>query len=245
MTIRSRVRAVVNPLLDRLRVRVVHSEWGPRGFTASFSKLKSHGVAPRAILDIGAATGSWTRECAAVFPDAQYLLVDPLDESRPALEQVCQEPQLRARYALTALGASEGTLPLYVHGDQTSALASEYATTATRTVPLTTLDKLITREGWPAPDLIKIDVQGYELEVLRGAERARASAEVILLECTFKQTYRGCPLADEVIAAMTGWGFRIYDLCTYLQRPYDGELFQSDILFVRRDSRVFSYEGYA
>jgi hypothetical protein len=113
-----------------------------------------------------------------------------------------------------------------------------------REVELRTLDELVGTENVPSPALIKADVQGYELEVLRGAPNILKTVEFVLLEVSYRQTYVSCPLAHDVITALATFGFRIYDLCTYSQRPHDGELFQSDILFARANSRVFAYEGY-
>ena len=242
---RNRLRALINGLLAPTGVRVVNLKWGPRGFATSFGKLARQGVAPKCIVDVGAATGEWTRECLSVFPNAEYFMVDPLDENREALEEISRIHR-NVRFWMGALGAEQRELTLHVHGDQSSFFPSEYDRAGSlRRVRVETLDSMVNSGLVTPPDIIKIDAQGFELEVLRGSERALSATEFVLLEVSFRETYGGCPLAHEVIAAMGTYGFRIYDLCTYSQRPRDLELFQSDILFARSDSRVFAIEGYA
>jgi len=239
------LRARINGLLAPAGVRVVNVRWGPRGFAASFGKLARQGVEPKCIVDIGAATGEWTRECLNVFPNAEYFMVDPLEENQASLETLCRARR-NVHFRMCALGAAQGELALHVHGDQSSFFPSEYDETGSlRRVRVETLDNMVSSGLTVAPDIIKVDAQGFELEVLRGSEQAMSTTEFVLLEVSFRETYIGCPLAHEVIAAMGKYGFRIYDLCTYSQRPMDLELFQSDILFARGDSRVFAEEGYA
>ena len=108
-----------------------------------------------------------------------------------------------------------------------------------RTIKLamTTLDRIIEGQEFPPPQLIKLDVQGYELEVLKGGVRALASAEFVLLEVSVWQYNERSPLIDEVVAFMSGAGFATYDLFDINRRP-DGTLLQLDLLFIRKDSSL-------
>jgi hypothetical protein len=106
------------------------------------------------------------------------------------------------------------------------------------------LDALLETDLLEPPELIKADVQGFELEVLRGAKRCLESTQLLLLEVSYRRIYRDLPLAHEVIAFAGDAGFRIYDICTYAGRPSDGELTQSDILFARESSPLFANEAW-
>ena len=86
--------------------------------------------------------------------------------------------------------------------------------------------------------------RGFELEVLKGAGRCLDTTSLLLLEVFFQQVYQGSPLAHEVISFVGGLGSAICDVCTYSQRPLDGELAQSDILFARTESVLFSKKGW-
>jgi hypothetical protein len=94
------------------------------------------------------------------------------------------------------------------------------------------------------PDMIKADVQGFEIEVLKGAEKCLENTELLLLEVSYRRIYQNGPLAHEVISYVGSKGFRILDICTCIKRPFDGELIQSDILFAKDGSRLFEPEGW-
>jgi FkbM family methyltransferase len=205
---------------------------------ASLRRIRSMGFSPALVFDVGASNGQWTRECLSIFPDARYVLADPLEVNWPALARLtAADPRISTWQG--ALGPYEGSLDVYCHGDQSSALASREFAGPKRSVPMQTLDALFARERSPAPVLVKADVQGYELEVLRGGELCLQSAEFVLLEVSFRRLYDQCALAHEVIEYLGGRGFCIYDICTYLQRPLDRELVQSDFIFVRESSAIF------
>jgi len=238
------VKSTINGILRNAGVKLVNAQWGPRGFAPAFYRIQQLGFSPKQIVDVGASNGQWTRECLEIFPNANYLLVDPLEENVASLKAL-QAEQKSVQFWHGALGSMPGWLPMHVHGDQSSFLVSEYASSGhERSVEIRTLDSFLGNELKSPPDLIKADVQGYEVEVLKGAERCMTAAEVLLLEVSYRMTYKGCPLAHEVISFVGSRGFRIYDICTYTQRPRDRELFQSDMIFVKSGSKVFEFEGY-
>lgn len=237
------MRRAINGLLGLFGCRIVSARWGPRGFRDSFQRIKTQGVYPRRIVDIGASTGVWTRECMTVFPDSTYLLIDPLEENAEALARLAEDRRVRVWRG--AAGTSEGELPFYRHGDQSSFLPSEFGTRAETTVAVRPLDSFLGHELDGPPDLIKLDVQGYEIEALKGAEECLRSAELILVEVSYRRVYERGPLAHEVIAHLGSRGFRIYDICTYSVRPYDGEVAQSDLVFAHERSTLFRYEHWS
>jgi hypothetical protein len=98
-----------------------------------------------------------------------------------------------------------------------------------------TLDEVLQSEGLQSPEFLKLDVQGYEIEVLRGGAQALDRAQVVLLELSFLQYNRAAPLFDEVIQFMKNKGFVVFDVCN-LQRWQDEVLLQADVFFVRTDS---------
>jgi len=225
-------------LLRPLGVRMVAADWGPRGYVQCFRRMRMRGVIPATIIDVGASDGRWTGECRSVFPDAGYALFDPLPENRAALERLADDvPSISVWNG--ALGAQCGRLRLHAHGDQSSYFGSDDFSGEPIDVEMRTLDSFLEPMAFKGPMLIKADVQGYELEVLRGAARCLEMTEVLLLELSFRQTYRDSPLAHDVIAEVARAGFRIYDICSYAQ--YSGsELDQADVVFARANSALFS-----
>lgn len=233
MSIRRAIRDTINAVLRPAGLRVVNAAWGPVGFSIALGKLKTRGWSPRQVIDVGAWTGTWTAECMTVFPDARYLLIDALPANRAALAAFCAAHPNAAAWS-GAAGAAAGTLQLFAHADQSSAFRASVPEWRGDpvTVEMRTLDSFLDGGTVAAPQLIKADVQGYELEVLKGASRALESAEAVLLEVSFRELYEGQPLAHEVIGHLAARGFAVADICSYSQAA-DGSLLQSDLLFVR------------
>lgn len=240
---RNGIKAAINVLAAQMGVRLVNAEWGPRGFAAAFMRARDDGFVPGAVIDIGASTGVWTSECREVFPDADYFLVDPLPRNEAALAALAGRDR-RLSYWRGALGARSGETVFYDHGDQSSALASPAFPGTPIVVPIRTLDEVLGEHPLRDPLLLKIDVQGFELEVLRGATETLTRTELILVEVNFLESYENGALAHEVIALLGDHGFRILDFCTYSQRPLDNRLAQSDMLFVRLASPLTSRIGW-
>lgn len=80
---------------------------------------------------------------------------------------------------------------------------------------------------------MKIDVQGYELEVLRGAEGLLERFATILVECSFVERYAGQPPAEEVIRYLAERGFRLAGVFSPAYNE-TGQCLQADALFERR-----------
>jgi len=109
-----------------------------------------------------------------------------------------------------------------------------------RRLELTTqqLDQVLAENGRSATpvDLIKLDVQGYELEVLKGAEQALARTDIVIAEASIMQINQGCPLIADVVAYLTQRDFVLVDLVSQV-RFANGALWQTDLVFARSTSR--------
>jgi len=231
---REAFKSAVNAALALGSLRLINSSWGPRGFAAPLRRLVDRGWRPRQIVDVGAFKGTWTVECLQVCPDARYLLIDPLPSNRAALLDL-QSQHANVTAWFGAAGAKDGELVIHSHADQSSPLVAVepgWRAKESITVPVRTIDSFVTSGEIAPPQFIKADVQGYELEVLRGASSALTTADAVLLEVSFRELYKGQPLAHELIAFLGDRGFRIADVCTYAQGA-GGDLEQSDLLFLK------------
>jgi hypothetical protein len=112
-----------------------------------------------------------------------------------------------------------------------------------RTVPIITLDALISAGEFPVPDLIKIDVQGFEIEVLRGALGCLGRNEMLIVECSLHHPLAERPSYYRVVELLEAYGYRIYDLADLKYRTQDGALGQVDVCFVRKGSQLWAAKG--
>jgi FkbM family methyltransferase len=242
--LQKRYKTAINSLAGLFGARVVSTNWGPRGVAETLVRARSRGFSPALVFDVGAYDGCWTRECRTIFPDCGYVLVDPLEANRAVLAAMAAaDPRISVWHGIAA--AQAGSLQLFEHADQSSVLASEDFRGVPRTVPATTVDALFAGRGSPAPVLLKADVQGYELEVLKGASGCLAHTEMLIVEVSFREIYENSALAHEIIAFLGERGFRIFDLCSYSQRAADLDLVQADLAFVHESSALLQRQTWS
>ena len=210
---------------------------------------KNVGLSPATVIDVGAAYGEFTLECHRVFPDANYILVEPLEEYRPFLDVVSSSVP-KAQYVLAAASAAPGELVINVHPDLVGSSVyledeSSNVNGVPRMVPVIALDSLVDDWGAIPPFLLKIDVQGAELDVLSGGERLLQNAEYVLLEVCFFGFFTGGPQFHDVVTFMESREFVAYDICDLQYRPLDNALSQVDISFVKQKGFLREHHHYA
>ena len=205
------------------------------------AKARERGLDVRMAVDGGAADGRCVAQLQSVWPDAKILAVEPREDAQAALRaRAARMPGVTV--AQTLLGATHGTVDFHESADNSSVLADGPVLAPTRKVAasMTTLDELVAKLALPDPDLIKLDLQGYELEALKGAPRCLAHAEAVLLEVSLIPLYDRMPLIGDVIPFMTERGFRLYDIAGLWHRPLDGALAQGDFLFLATGSKLLA-----
>lgn len=215
--------------------RIVHDQFCVDAAMDVWKSLKANGFSPRVLLDVGAAVGGWTSQMTEIFPESKYLMVDPLKENELALKAVVQR-HANVQYWLGAVGSRTGELAFHVHGDQSSMYDSGWGHEGTlRRVPMRTLDSLVADMNCHDADGLKLDVQGAELEVLKGAAETLRRCRVVQVEVSFRKIYENAPLAHDIIAFFADQGFRIFDISTLYKRK-DRALLQADLFFVKDDT---------
>jgi FkbM family methyltransferase len=230
-----------------LDIRRLHAATPARASMAgALAQLSRIGFQPRTVIDVGVANA--TAELYQAFPAASILLIEPLVEFEPFLRRICST--YNAQYVLAAAGQAPGTATFHVHADKfSSSLLTEVEGAsvdgAPRTVPVVTLDQLAAEKNLSGPFLIKLDVQGAELQVLAGASRTLQQTEAVILEVTLFATMIGGPQFFDVVSRLKQLGFVPYDLFGFQYRPLDGALSQLDMIFVREDGLFRRAHNYA
>ena len=200
--------------------------------------LARRGFTPATILDIGAFEGNWSKMAMEIWPDAGFILIEPNPEKALSL---VRDPKLsNAKVVESLLGASDGSEVTFYVMESGSSVFEEHSDVQRQPVRLKqrTLDAVM-HDLAPA-DLIKIDVQGYELEVLKGGAQTLAKAQIALIELSLIEINAGAPLLDEALGFMRSAGFVAYDIFEIHRRPLDGAMNQIDVLFVREGSLLRS-----
>ena len=200
--------------------------------------IKARGFNCRTVLDVGANQTLWSRTAIRCFPEAKFYLVEPQQELEAGLQEFCRRHK-NASYFLTGVGAKKENQVITIWDDLAGSSFMPEVEDALlqqgrqRSVPVTTIDALIQEENIEVPDLIKMDIQGYELEALQGANLTFGKTEVYILEVALYKFMEGMPVFDEIIGFMRNRGYVVYDFGGFLRRPLDGALSQCDICFAK------------
>ena len=208
----------------------------------SYLRLAQLGFRPRGILDIGAYEGTWTRMVANVFPGVPILMIEAQEEKRQALDGVRNDVPL-VDYAICLLGDKDGAEVSFNVMETGSSIYSENSDAPRRNCRLRmrALDAVLEeRPQLSEPLFVKLDIQGAELDCLRGGKVALESAEIVQLEVALMTYNLGAPEAIDVFQFMADHGFVVYDICGFV-RPEPSYLAQIDVLFARKDSPLRSH----
>lgn len=196
----------------------------------------------RTVVDVGANRGQFALVARERWPTARLICFEPLPRALAVLRRVLHDrPQTEIVDA--AIGAGSGRAMLHVSRSEDSSSLLAITELQTRTfpgtdeisaidVPTTSLDECLDHDI-ERPVLLKIDVQGFELEVLRGANRLLKVIDVVLVECSFEEFYSGQAKAEDVIRFLHDRGFALAGASApSLDRH--GVILQLDLIFIRR-----------
>ncbi|HEV7349024.1 FkbM family methyltransferase [Telluribacter sp.] len=195
------------------------------------------------IIDVGANQGQFALAASRLFSNAVIHSFEPVPDSFLVLQQNLSKSSL-TRFYNYGLGSKSGEINFYknAHSHASSALPvsefqkKEIPKTAQSTpinVHINTLDAVIDNLGHlPSPILLKLDVQGYEKEVLLGARDFIKRVDYLLFETSFVKMYEGEPLFDEMHEYVKNLGFQLIGPVGSLQSS-SSQIMQMDMLYKR------------
>lgn len=175
---------------------------------------------PKTVIDVGTASG--TPKLYEAFPDACYLLIEPLVEFEPAIKALLGT-DLRGDYYIGAVGAEEQKSVIRVEQEAALGLTKSsmhervgYSLAGKsfqeREIPISTLDKLASEKDLQGPFVIKIDTEGHELDVLKGAPEVLRETDLVISETCLAQRFSNSYTFAEYVKFMDEMYFDFYGI---------------------------------
>jgi FkbM family methyltransferase len=202
-------------------------------YAFSMHLLQNRGFVANTLIDIGAAEGAFFlyRGHSNLFPAARHFFIDAMQENEASYRKLA--PKFGTGYEITALSSMEGEVMLRVDPDfyntHIEHLQPETPYAATRRVPVTTLDRVVERHALQPPFVLKLDVQGGELDVLRGGLRTLDEAVVVTTEINI---FAERDSLVDLLGFMQGIGWALYDITDLTYFPSDATFYQCYATFI-------------
>lgn len=210
-----------------------------------FLKLAQKSFRPKHIIDVGANLGNWSRDAHQIFHESAFTLIEPQIEMRPYLDKVCAEIK-NAHWILAGAGELEGELALTIgsrHDSSSFAVSEEAAfreNRERRIVPVVTLDAVCSKSPYQFPDMVKIDAEGLDLAVMRGARKLIGVTELFFLEVPLLEVPLHSVGQQQTFHSMLEFmkenGYEPYDFTEFIPATTsDHTLGAVEIAFAKRD----------
>jgi FkbM family methyltransferase len=202
----------------------------------SFNKIKSLGIPVETVIDIGVLTG--TGELMAAFGDRKHLLVEPIVEWNDTIKRNYAKAGIDFTLANVASSNADGTMNMEtstVYPGQPishARLTDKSQGANLRTVLVRKLDTLLREYPLPGPYLLKIDVDGVEVQILEGSLETLPKTNVIVIEANVRNFI-------ERASFLLNNGFELFDIVDPCY--YDDQLRQFDLVFL--NSRMVTERG--
>jgi len=211
-------------------------------------RLARQGFEPTLIIDAGANKGQWAATASTAYPHPPLHLIEPQTSCRPALEAFAKRRGQTAVHSVVVTRpglqhiAMAGTDSTGAHVVRDTDGRSDLAWLSSTTIDDLLADRLRDTDRV----LLKLDVEGHELDVLAGAVQTLSQVEVIVSEVSFFDAeHSGHTTFLEYLSALAGYGFALYDFAALGARRRDNRLRSGDVVFVRRGTPLIADDRWS
>jgi FkbM family methyltransferase len=190
---------------------------------------------PKSILDIGANVGQFYNEIKNIFPNSYYYLIEGSESCEVVLET------FNVDYSICLLSDAEKEVDFYIRKNEPRCTGNSIYRENTsfydddqiivEKKQTKTLSNLLNNQTF---DLIKIDVQGSEIDIINGGLDIIKEAKGILMEVSLMEYNQNAPTKEFVYEYMDNLGFKPVELIGNINHPLTYELIQQDILFLNK-----------
>lgn len=213
-----------------------------------YNTLKTIGFSPKHIVDVGANHGTWTREALRYFPEAYYTLLEPQHWLKKSFQDIL-DANSKVQYYPVGAGEKEDSFQFTIV-DRDDSCSFRYSQEEAKMagfeqieIPVVTLNGLLSNSELPVPDIIKIDAEGLDIAVLKGASNFFGKTEIFMVEAgVVNKSFDNSFL--KLINFMDENNYRLFEI-TDLNRPFQPQvLWLVELVFVKKngfmDSQVIA-----
>lgn len=185
------------------------------------------------VIDVGVGVGKGTSILYEAFPDAKLLLVDPNPPSRQVMDDILT---IRQGVGFSVAAGSEERKTTFFsnleYAEQSSRAEGNFTKNNNQAIEIQMLplDEIVARSELSGPYGLKIDVEGFELDVLHGAKKTLPNVAFVLLEAQLTgQTVHD--KHSEIQAFLASFGFELSDIINVGYERARNLTIQADMLF--------------
>jgi len=206
-----------------------------------FTILKNKNYYPQNIFDIGCGHGEWFKKINKIFPKSKYYLFDANYENKEFLRRLSVKHKINYKICLISNKIKKIKFYIMGYGSSVYNELSQH-NRKIKIIESTTLKKEINEHNILSKNnLLKLDVQGSELDILKGLKEKINIFEAIILETSVRRLNKSSPLFITIINFMYKNNFIFFDICDL--KRLDGKnstLIQLDALFIRKNSKLLN-----
>ena len=196
-------------------------------------KIKKY-FTPNSVLDIGANVGQFYNEIKQIFPNSYYYLIEGNEKCEVALQS------LGVDYSISLLSNEVKEVKFYtrineerctgnsIYREKTPFFSDDEIEVKIKTT--TTLEKILKDKQF---DLIKIDVQGSEIDIINGGIEIIKNSKGVLMEVSLVEYNEDAPTKEFVYDFMEKLNFYPAEIVGDINHPITYQLIQQDILFIK------------
>ncbi len=234
----------------RILYRTIKSAFRALGFEIArrnvmeedgFAWLQKQNI--KTVLDIGSNAGGFSQMIRHLLPEARIYSFEPLKDCYEQLQANMKNAPNFTAFNF-ALGNETGSMRIRRSEFSPSSSLLEMTELHKHAFPFTTgeaseeialrrLDEVALDLQLEDDILIKVDVQGYEDQVIAGGRKTISGAKLLIVETSFQHLYRGQPLFAEIFDLLRSMGFAYHGSVGQLHNPLDGCVLQADSIFMK------------
>lgn len=203
---------------ENFLIRKSKENWMPREHIEYLKTMD----APKIVYDIGSSILHWRKSAIDAWgKDFEYYAFD----ATPELNKLYEKSEIN--YNIDVLSDSEKEIDFYndpfnpTGNSYYKELTNYYADVKPTKVKTNTLDNIVKSKNLKLPDMIKIDVQGAEIDILNGAKETLKSVNHIIIEAQHSYYNAGAPKSQEVFSYLEELGFE--KVAQIVKGEYDGD----------------------